>query len=338
MLRVVDDLADWNDFPWGEYYWKEFLNKVWILKSCVVQKTNFEKRNYPELFGPDSNPTIKLQPTDAEMGQNWYKRSYDYLDVKEKFVLLDNLGGVSQDDESDAFTRQDGRGATVGAKVSVANMFNVDSSTNKHRKDMSKTLRPNAPIVKDWISESKDETEIESVPKQKEPNFVPTSEHMKTPRESVKKVEHPKQDKNLRINNQKSRGHKKNWNKKAYFVCRSLNHLITMRNKWSRLVSLNAARLVLTAVPQSIVRSPRPVKHVVNKEHSPIRRPINHKPATKNSNFHKKVTTVKVNAVQGTKGNAEKASTNWVWKPKCTVLDHVSKLTSASMTFKKFDY
>nr|GEW73465.1 ribonuclease H-like domain-containing protein [Tanacetum cinerariifolium] len=40
----------------------------------------------------------------------------------------------------------------------------------------------------------------------------------------------------------------------------------------------------------------------------------------------------------GTKGNAEKASANWVWKSKCTVLDHVSRLTSASMTLKKFDY
>nr|GFA62551.1 ribonuclease H-like domain-containing protein [Tanacetum cinerariifolium] len=52
------------------------------------------------------------------------------------------------------------------------------------------------------------------------------------------------------------------------------------------------------------------------------------------SNFTNKVATIKVkkvNAVQGTKGN-------WVWKPKCTVLDHVSKLTSASMTLKKFDY
>nr|GEZ84702.1 phospholipase-like protein [Tanacetum cinerariifolium] len=37
-------------------------------------------------------------------------------DVKEKFVPLDDLGGVSQDDESDAYTRQDGRGAIVGAK------------------------------------------------------------------------------------------------------------------------------------------------------------------------------------------------------------------------------
>nr|GFC38597.1 hypothetical protein [Tanacetum cinerariifolium] len=51
---------------------------------------------------------------------------------------------------------------------SVANVFNVESSTNKPSKDMSKTHRPDAPIVKDWISDSEDETEIESVLKQKE--------------------------------------------------------------------------------------------------------------------------------------------------------------------------
>nr|GEY64000.1 ribonuclease H-like domain-containing protein [Tanacetum cinerariifolium] len=40
----------------------------------------------------------------------------------------------------------------------------------------------------------------------------------------------------------------------------------------------------------------------------------------------------------GNKGNADKASAYWVWKPKCKVLDHVSRLTSASMVLKKFDY
>nr|GEY70343.1 ribonuclease H-like domain-containing protein [Tanacetum cinerariifolium] len=69
---------------------------------------------------------------------------------------------------------------------SVANVVNVESNTNKPRKDMSKTLRPDAPIIKDWISDSKDETEIDYVPKQKEPSFVPTSEHVKTFKESVK--------------------------------------------------------------------------------------------------------------------------------------------------------
>nr|GEV23791.1 ribonuclease H-like domain-containing protein [Tanacetum cinerariifolium] len=112
------------------------------------------------------------------------------------------------------------------ASESVANVVYFKSSSNKPSKDMSKTLRLDAPIIEDWIFDSKYETKIESVPKQKELSFVPTSEHVKTPRDSVKKVKHPKQAKNLRTNIPKSRGHKKNWNKKACFVCRSLNHLI----------------------------------------------------------------------------------------------------------------
>nr|GEZ26843.1 hypothetical protein [Tanacetum cinerariifolium] len=50
------------------------------------------------------------------------------------------------------------------ASESATNMFIVESSTNKPSKDMSKTHRPDAPIVEDWISDSEDETEIESVP------------------------------------------------------------------------------------------------------------------------------------------------------------------------------
>nr|GEZ52941.1 hypothetical protein [Tanacetum cinerariifolium] len=70
----------------------------------------------------------------------------------------------------------------------------------------------------------------------------------------------------------------------------------------SRLVPLNAARPVTTAVPHTTMKSPKPVNHVVNKAHSPIRRPINHRPTLKNSNFHQKVTTVKVK-----KGNLQQA-------------------------------
>nr|GEV30328.1 hypothetical protein [Tanacetum cinerariifolium] len=219
---------------------------------------------------------------------------------------------------------------------SVTTVLNVESSTNQPSKDMSKTLRPDAPIIKDWTSNSKDEIKIESVHKQKESSFVQTSEHVKTPRVSVKTIEHPKQAKNLRTDTQKSRGHKNSWNRKVCFVCKSLSHLIkdcdyyekqmVQMPVWnyamrvnhhncarmthphsnmnvvpttvltrSRLVPLNTAKPISTAVPHTIVKSPRPVKHVVNKSHSPIRRPINHRPATKNSNFNHKVTTVKVN-------------------------------------------
>nr|GEW18949.1 ribonuclease H-like domain-containing protein [Tanacetum cinerariifolium] len=109
---------------------------------------------------------------------------------------------------------------------SVANVFNVESNTYKPSKNMSKIHRPDAPIIEDWISDSEDETKIESVPKQREPSFATSTEHVKSYKESVKK---------------------------------------------------------------------------------------------------------------GNKGNAEKALAYWLWKPKCKVLGHVSRLTSASITLKKFD-
>nr|GEV81703.1 retrovirus-related Pol polyprotein from transposon TNT 1-94 [Tanacetum cinerariifolium] len=104
------------------------------------------------------------------------------------------------------------------ASESVANVFNVESSINKPRKDMSKTHRPDAPIVEDWMSDSEDEIEIESVPKQREPSFVTSTDHVK-------------------------------------------NVVPTAVLTRSRLVSLNAARPVPTAVTQSIVKSLWPVKH-----------------------------------------------------------------------------
>nr|GEW36379.1 hypothetical protein [Tanacetum cinerariifolium] len=222
----------------------------------------------------------------------------------------------------------------------VSNVLNVKPSTTKPTKELS--YRPSAPIIEDWVSDSEDEYEGEPMPRQKEPSFVQTSKHVKTTRTPVKPIEHPTQDENLKKDIPKSRGHKHSWNRKAYFVCKSLNHLIKdcdfyekqmvhkhvrvhhqdyakmthpRSNKHvvpttvltrSRIVLFNAARPVTTAVPQTHVKHQRPVKHVVNKPHSPIRRPINHKLTPKTSNFHKKITTVKtkkVNAIKGTKRN-----------------------------------
>nr|GEU88152.1 putative ribonuclease H-like domain-containing protein [Tanacetum cinerariifolium] len=201
------------------------------------------------------------------------------------------------------------------ASETVTNVFNAKSSTNKPSKDMTKTLRPDALIIEDWISNSENGTEIESkclshmktLKHMKTPReSVPTFEHMKTPRESVKKVEHTKQAENLRTNHQKYIGPKNKWNRKACFVCKSLNHLIEDCDYYekqmeccsnnnltrSRLMLLNAARPISTAVPQSTVKSLRPVKHVVNK---------------------------------CPKGNADKALANWVWKPKCVINNGCSR-------------
>nr|GEW50912.1 hypothetical protein [Tanacetum cinerariifolium] len=108
----------------------------------------------------------------------------------------------------------------------VPTIFNVEPSTTKTTKEMSQSNRPSAAIIEDWVFDSKDEYESESMPTQKEHSFVQTFEHVKTPRTSVKPVEHPQQTKNLRKDIPKSRGHKHSWNRKVCFVCKSVNHLI----------------------------------------------------------------------------------------------------------------
>nr|GEU34152.1 hypothetical protein [Tanacetum cinerariifolium] len=172
---------------------------------------------------------------------------------------------------------------TVEFRKSQFDVF-LYKTVHKPSKDMYKTQMSNAPIIKDWISDFEDETEIEYVPKQKEPSFVPTSEHVKTPREFVKKVEHPKQAENLRTNNQQSRDcdyyEKQMVQQPVWNSAMRVNHQNSVRMTHprsyrnvvptavltrSRLVSLNVVRPVHIDVPQSTVKSPKLVKHVVNK-------------------------------------------------------------------------
>ncbi|GJY22863.1 ribonuclease H-like domain-containing protein [Tanacetum coccineum] len=60
----------------------------------------------------------------------------------------------------------------------------------------------------------------------------------------------------------------------------------------SGLVSLTTARPVNTAQLKTTVNSARPMTNVFNKAHSTVRRPINNKTATKNSNFKQRINTV----------------------------------------------
>nr|GFB15041.1 putative ribonuclease H-like domain-containing protein [Tanacetum cinerariifolium] len=64
---------------------------------------------------------------------------------------------------------------------------------------------PSVPIIKDWVSDSEDESEGEPMPTQKAPSFVQTSKHVKTSRPSVKLVEHPTIAENIRKDILKSR-------------------------------------------------------------------------------------------------------------------------------------
>nr|GEU76246.1 ribonuclease H-like domain-containing protein [Tanacetum cinerariifolium] len=65
--------------------------------------------------------------------------------------------------------------------------INVQLSTTKPDQDLSHINRSTAPIIEDWVSDSKDESETKAP--QIVPSFVQSSEQVKTPRHSVKHVE-----------------------------------------------------------------------------------------------------------------------------------------------------
>ncbi|GKA03228.1 hypothetical protein Tco_0676009 [Tanacetum coccineum] len=83
----------------------------------------------------------------------------------------------------------------------VTNIPNV--ATSKAKTSESKPKSVGEPLIEDWISDSEDENETESKSKQRKSSFakvkfVKSNEHLKTPKESIKKVENDKQAKYLR--------------------------------------------------------------------------------------------------------------------------------------------
>ncbi|GJU03252.1 ribonuclease H-like domain-containing protein [Tanacetum coccineum] len=126
---------------------------------------------------------------------------------------------------------------------SITSIPNV--TTSEAKTSVSKPKSVGEPLIKDWISNSEDENENEFKSKQRKPSFAKTefvksNEHVKTTRESVKKVDNKKQAKYPRKNSQSPRGNQRNWNNlmtqklgsnfefknKACYECGSFNHLI----------------------------------------------------------------------------------------------------------------
>ncbi|GKD76965.1 putative ribonuclease H-like domain-containing protein, partial [Tanacetum coccineum] len=197
-----------------------------------------------------------------------------------------------------------------------------DVTTSEAKTNVSKPKSVAEPLIEDWISDNEDENETKFKSKQRKPSFaqiefVKSNEQVKTPRESVKKVENKKQAKYPRKNSQSPRGNQRNWNNlmtqklgsnfkfknNACYEYGSFNHLIKdcdfyEKKMVEKTVWNNARRGNVTTIgPKAVVSD--------NK---------------------------------GNEANAFKALACWVWIPKQKVLDHVSRYNGASMNFKRFNY
>nr|GEV67758.1 hypothetical protein [Tanacetum cinerariifolium] len=180
----------------------------------------------------------------------------------------------------------------------VHTAFNVELSLTKPDKDLSHTHRPSTPIIKDWVSESEDDPEAE-IP-QNAPSFVkPTKQKMaQTP----------------------ARNHEQRANHQQYARMTLSNpqrHVVpTAVLTESKFVPITATRPVIAAVLKPHVTRPRQAKTIITKPHSLPRRHINRSMSPQASTFPPKVTAAEAPMVNAVKGN-------WLWNPKCPILDHV---------------
>nr|GEY22426.1 retrovirus-related Pol polyprotein from transposon TNT 1-94 [Tanacetum cinerariifolium] len=145
--------------------------------------------------------------------------------------------------------------------------FTVQLSLSKPTQDLSHTNRPSAPIIKDWVSDSKDESENNDP--QSIPSFVQSSEQVKTPRHSVQPVKAPILNDTLEPTSLKFNSSSKRRNRKTCFVGRSMDHLIKdcdyHAKKKAQPTPRNYAHGVLTQSKPVSITVVRPVCAVVPK-------------------------------------------------------------------------
>nr|GFA71904.1 ribonuclease H-like domain-containing protein [Tanacetum cinerariifolium] len=193
--------------------------------------------------------------------------------------------------------------------------FNVQLSPTKPEQDLSS--RPSAPIIEDWVFDS-EEDNMPQVTKNV-PSFAQSPELVKSPRHSGL-LSHPPMSfapPYAPMNHSKFPVHK-----------------VSAAPSKSQPVLTTAARTVNAVKPTFSKTRPNVASHNVSKSKSPLRRPFTRHPSSKPNTYPPRVPTAKPSVVSAAQNNHGK----WVWRPKCLVLDHDLRTTSASMIFKQFDY
>nr|GEZ80108.1 ribonuclease H-like domain-containing protein [Tanacetum cinerariifolium] len=107
---------------------------------------------------------------------------------------------------------------------SLSSSSNNELSSTKPTQDLSHINRSIAPIIEDWISDSEEESE--TMAPQIIPSFVQSSEQVKSPRHSVQHAKTTIPATTPKPASPKPTSSGKRRNRKACFMCKSVDHLI----------------------------------------------------------------------------------------------------------------
>nr|GFA51466.1 hypothetical protein [Tanacetum cinerariifolium] len=313
------------------------MNKEAPRRTVLVKDTTLNALLYQcDGLGYDWSDQAEDRPTNfALMAYTSSSSSSSDTEVSVQFRLLDSqqgdksktgLGYNSQGVDSTVLENQENKKTSKGyhavpppytrnfmpskPDLVLANEHVVSESVTslpniaKNKVKTSETTLKNviAPIIEDWVSDSEDEDEIKTESNQIKPSFakvkfVKPTEHVKSPRKSIKKEENNRQTNYLRKNSQSP-----------------------------RVLTKSGLKTLNTACPKSTVNDTKPSSNVFHQTHSPVRRTFNQRTAPKNSDLKEKINTVKgkvttagkkavVSIVQGNGKNAVKSSAYWIWRP-----------------------
>ncbi|GJR29283.1 ribonuclease H-like domain-containing protein, partial [Tanacetum coccineum] len=208
------------------------------------------------------------------------------------------------------------------------------SKTSKDIIEKPKTVRPSAPIIEDWDTNSDNNSVFRPKTDQTKPKFT--------------KIYYVKSDENVKSVN-KENTHKNFLPTAVAIKLGQVPVNAAKQNSPRAATSISTARPVNIAAPKSKVNDALPKTYSYFKAHSPVRRAFNQKSAAKTYNINEKVKTDRVNnvttvgpkavvsVVVGYGENVVKSSACLIWRPTGNVIDHTSK-DSGSYMLKRFDY
>ncbi|GJW44918.1 hypothetical protein Tco_0073717 [Tanacetum coccineum] len=182
-------------------------------------------------------------------------------------------------------------------KTKVSETETSISKTSKDIIENPKTVRPSAPIIKDWDTDSDNDSVFRPKSDQTKPkftkiNFVKSNENVK----SVIKENTHRQDK--------------------YQLILLSKALARSSKKHQIVLALPDNTIKYKAAPKQKVNDALPITYSYFKAHSPVKRAFNQKSAAKTNKFNEKVNTARVNnvttagpksVVSATVGNGENA-------------------------------
>nr|GEW33858.1 hypothetical protein [Tanacetum cinerariifolium] len=202
-------------------------------------------------------------------------------------------------------------------------------SPTKPEQDLSS--RPSAPLIKDWVSDYEDDI----------PQIKPTSKGFRRTKKACfvyKSVTHLIKDCDYHARKLAHRTYALRDIHKPYAQVNHskspLHNVTPTAPPQSQSVLTTADRTISAVEPIFSMTRPKLASRAISKSTSPLRRPL-----TRRSSFNSRYSSPRVTAAEPSAVSAaqDKKGT-WGWRPKCLVLNHDLRTSSASMTLKRFDY